>query len=82
MLPERSFGKVRRRARRSAISAFLAAADRHYVRVGLEAGPLCQWLYAGLTKAGFPVICIETRHAQAVLSARPNKTPRRHLTYV
>ena len=59
-----------------AISAFLAAADRHYVRVGLEAGPLCQWLYAGLTKAGFPVICIETRHAQAVLSARPNKTDR------
>jgi transposase len=59
-----------------AISAFLAAADRHYVRVGLEAGPLCQWLYAGLAKAGFPVICIETRHAQAVLSARPNKTDR------
>jgi transposase len=59
-----------------AISAFLAAADRRYVRVGLEAGPLCQWLYAGLAKAGFPVICIETRHAQAVLSARPNKTDR------
>jgi len=56
-----------------AISAFLAAADRHYVRVGLEAGPLCQWLYAGLTKAGFPVICIETRHAQAVLCARPTE---------
>jgi transposase len=32
--------------------------------------------YAGLAKAGFPVICIETRHAQAVLSARPNKTDR------
>lgn len=35
-----------------------------------------QWLYAGLAKAGFPVICIETRHAQAVLSAWPNKTDR------
>jgi transposase len=59
-----------------ALSAFLSAGDRRYVRVGLEAGPLCQWLYAGLAKAGFPVICIETRHAQAMLSARPNKTDR------
>lgn len=59
-----------------AVAAFLSACGRHYSRVGLEAGPLCQWLYAGLTKAGFPVICIETRHAQAVLSARPNKTDR------
>jgi transposase len=57
-----------------AISAFLAAADRHYVRVGLEAGPLCQWLYAGLTKAGFPVICIETRHAQG--GVRPTEQDR------
>ncbi|MDU0344031.1 IS110 family transposase [Bosea rubneri] len=59
-----------------AIAAFLSGCNGHYSRVGLEAGPLCQWLYAGLAKAGFPVICIETRHAQAVLSARPNKTDR------
>jgi len=59
-----------------AIAAFLSGCSDRYARVGLEAGPLCQWLYAGLAKAGFPVICIETRHAQAVLSARPNKTDR------
>lgn len=52
-----------------AIAAFLSTCSDRYSRVGLEAGPL-QWLYAGLAKAGFPVICIETRHAQAVLSAR------------
>jgi transposase len=27
-------------------------------RVGLEAGPLSQWLFSGLATAGFPVICI------------------------
>ncbi|SFJ74977.1 Protein of unknown function [Bosea sp. OK403] len=59
-----------------AIAAFLSACSDRYSRVGLEAGPLCQWLYAGLAKAGFPVICIETRHAQAALSASPNKTDR------
>ncbi|MEN3227293.1 transposase [Methylorubrum rhodesianum] len=42
----------------------------------MEAGPLCQWLYAGLAKAGLPVVCIETRHARAVLSAQVNKTDR------
>ncbi|MPT24968.1 MAG: IS110 family transposase, partial [Starkeya sp.] len=59
-----------------AIAVFLSACGDRYSRVGLEAGPLCQWLYAGLAKAGFPVICIETRHAQAVLRARPNKADR------
>lgn len=59
-----------------AIAKFLAEPHRRYVRVGIEAGPLCQWLYAGLAKAGLPVICIETRHAQAVLSAQVNKTDR------
>ena len=34
-----------------------------FVRVGLEAGPTSQWLYAGLAKCGLPVVCVETRHA-------------------
>jgi transposase len=28
-------------------------------RIGLEAGPLSQWLYAGLTQAGFDVVLLE-----------------------
>jgi transposase len=31
-------------------------------RIGLEAGPLSQWLYSALAEAGLPVICVETRH--------------------
>lgn len=45
-------------------------------RVGLEAGPLSQWLFEGLARAGLPVICIETRHVKAFLKAQPNKTDR------
>jgi Transposase len=45
-------------------------------RVGLEAGPLSQWLYSGLAAAGLPVICIETRHTKAFLKAQGNKTDR------
>ena len=39
-------------------------------RIGLEAGPLSQWLFEGLAKAGLPVICIETRHTKAFLKAQ------------
>jgi transposase len=46
------------------------------VRVGLEAGPLSQWLFSGLAEAGLPVVCIETRHAKAYLKAQINKTDR------
>jgi transposase len=45
-------------------------------RVGLEAGPLSQWLYSVLAEAGLPVICVETRHMRAVLKAQINKTDR------
>jgi transposase len=55
-----------------AIGTYLSANGIRDGRIGLEAGPLCQWLYAGLARAGFPIFCIETRHAQAVL----NKTDR------
>jgi transposase len=46
------------------------------VRIGLEAGPLSQWLFSGLAQAGLPVVCIETRHAKAFLKAQVNKTDR------
>ena len=48
----------------------------HFKRIGLEAGPLSQWLFSGLAEAGLPVICVETRHMRAVLQAQINKTDR------
>src|SRR4051812_8603360 len=45
-------------------------------RIGLEAGPLSQWLFDGLAEAGLPVVCIETRHTKAFLKAQVNKSDR------
>ena len=47
-----------------------------FKRIGLEAGPLSQWLYSALAEAGLPMICVETRHMRAVLKAQINKTDR------
>lgn len=58
------------------IAERLRALDRPLERIGFEAGPLSQWIYAGLVEAGLPAICVETRHMHAALSARINKTDR------
>src|SRR5689334_17139486 len=47
-----------------------------FKRIGLEAGPLSQWLFSTLAEAGLPVICVETRHMRAALKAQINKTDR------
>jgi transposase len=46
----------------------------HFKRIGLEAGPLSQWLFSALVEADLPAICVETRHMRAVLKAQINKT--------
>src|SRR5437764_11762544 len=45
-------------------------------RIGLEAGPLSQWLYAGMRKAGLAVELLETRHVRDAFKAMPVKTDR------
>lgn len=48
-----------------------------FERVSVEAGPLSQWLFEGLAKAGLPVFCIETRHTKAFPDAiQQNKSDR------
>jgi transposase len=46
-------------------------------RIGLEAGPLSQWLYAGMREAGLPVELLETRHVRNAFKAMPVKTDRK-----
>jgi transposase len=46
------------------------------VRVGLESGPTSVWLTHTLLAEGLPVVCLDARHAQAILSVRPNKSDR------
>ena len=59
-----------------ALLATLTNSGYHFKRIGLEAGPLSQWLFSALAEAGLPVICVETRHMRAVLQAQINKTDR------
>ena len=48
-----------------------------FERVGLEAGPLSQWLYFGLRDCGYPVACMETLHSKAANAAMSmNETDR------
>lgn len=52
-----------------ALVSTLTELDEPYERIGLEAGPLSQWLYFGLRDAGLPAICVETRHMKAAIVA-------------
>lgn len=74
-------GKVVREAKVAsepeALVAFLRQLGLPIVRVGLEAGPLSQWLHDGLCEAGFDAVLLETRHVKAALSAMAVKTDRR-----
>ena len=57
--------------------SFLLELPRGIAAIGLEAGPLSQWLHKGLTDAGFEVVLMETRQVKAALKAMPIKTDRR-----
>src|SRR5256885_8714785 len=59
------------------IIALLTSLGVSFGRIGIEAGPLSQWLVNALTAAELPVICVETRHMKALLTAQQiNKTDR------
>jgi transposase len=45
-------------------------------RIGLEAGPLSQWLFAAMRDAGLAVELLETRHVRDAFKAMPVKTDR------
>src|SRR6187397_555321 len=60
----------------AALLAVLKNPAYHFKRIGLEAGPLSQWLFSALAEVSLPVICVETRHMQAALKAQINKTDR------
>jgi transposase len=74
-------GKIVKEAKVSsepeALTAWFKALPFALARIGLEAGPLSQWLYAGLKQAGFAVELLETRHVRDAFKAMPVKTDRR-----
>src|SRR3954467_7061586 len=60
-----------------ALVCFFAALGVAVTRIGLEAGPLSQWLHAGFAGAGFEAVLRETQHVKAALSAMVVKTDKK-----
>lgn len=60
-----------------ALASFVRSLPLEITAVGLEAGPLSQWLHKSLTDAGVPAVLMETRQVKAALKAMPIKTDRR-----
>ena len=59
-----------------AISVYVRSKAPDAVRIGLETGPTSTWLWTELKRLGLPVICIDARHAEAVLKMQINKSDR------
>lgn len=73
-------GKIVREAKVAsepkALIGWFTSLGLHLARIGLEAGPLSQWLYAAMKEAGLAVELLETRHVQTALQTMPVKTDR------
>jgi len=59
-----------------AIAEFVRSKAPGVVRIGLETGATTTWLWTELKRLGLPVICIDARHAKAVLKMQINKSDR------
>jgi transposase len=60
-----------------ALVGWFGALRLEVARIGLEAGPLSQWLYAGMRQAGLAVELLETRHVRNAFKIMPVKTDRK-----
>jgi transposase len=59
-----------------ALIAWLGSLGLELTRIGLEAGPLSQWLYAAMKATGLAVELLETRHVRDAFRAMSVKSDR------
>jgi transposase len=75
-----STGKIVREAKvqsePEALIDWLKGLGLDLARIGLEAGPLSQWLCAAMRKAGLAVELLETRHVRDAFKSMPVKSDR------
>src|ERR1700716_1400779 len=73
-------GKILREAKVAsepeALIAWFRSSGFDLERIGLEAGPLSQWLFAAMRSAGLAVELLETRHVRKAFEAMPVKSDR------
>ena len=74
-------GKIVREAKVAsepeALVAWFGSLGFEVGRIGLEAGPLSQWLFRAMEEAGLPVELLETRHVRNAFKTMPVKTDRK-----
>lgn len=63
-------------SRPEAIAKMLRRRAPTACRIAFETGSLSNWLWHELKALGFPVLCLDARHARAALSMRMNKSDR------
>jgi len=61
----------------AALIEWFASLELNLVRIGLEAGPLSQWLFAAMREAGLAVELLESRHVRNAFKTMPVKTDRK-----
>lgn len=73
-------GKILREAKVAsepeALIAWFRSSGFELERIGLEAGPLSQWLFAAMKAAGLAVELLETRHVRKAFEMMPVKSDR------
>ena len=74
-------GKIFREAKVTsepgALIRWLKSQGVDLARIGLEAGPLSQWIYAAMKAASLQVDLLETRHVRDAFRSMPVKTDRK-----
>jgi len=60
----------------AALISWFGAIGLRLARIGLEAGPLSQWLYAAMKEGGLAMELLETRHVRTALATMPVKSDR------
>lgn len=60
-----------------ALIGWFAGSGLTLARIGLEAGPLSQWLHAAMVRAGLAPELIETRHVRQAFKTMPVKTDKK-----
>jgi transposase len=60
----------------AALIGYFGSLGLTVLRIGLEAGPLSQWLYAAMKQAGLAIELLETRHVHDAFKAMPVKSDR------
>jgi transposase len=60
-----------------ALVGWFCGLDWAIERIGMEAGPLSQWLYAGMQEKKLAIELLETRHVRTAFKTMPTKTDRK-----